>query len=48
MQLSLLNIVRCWLGGGYGEKKIDEELRRADHTYVKGDISERGPCPGKS
>lgn len=46
MQLSLINILRCFLGGGYGEKKITEEINKADHGYIKGDIQQRGPCPG--
>ena len=31
-----------------GEKKITDEINKADHTYIRGDISQRGPCPGLS
>jgi hypothetical protein len=47
MYVSLTNLIKAAVGGGY-TKKIQDPLHAedADHVYIRGDIVNRGPCPG--
>ncbi|KAL6251795.1 hypothetical protein RBB50_002005 [Rhinocladiella similis] len=47
MYLSLTNIIKTLFTGGYADKKPQAStVANDDHTYIKGDIEHRGPCPG--
>ncbi|KAK5207321.1 hypothetical protein LTR99_007274 [Exophiala xenobiotica] len=46
MYLSLFNIVKTLFTGGYGSKSQAPASINDDHTYIKGNIESRGPCPG--
>jgi hypothetical protein len=47
MQLTLSSIVKTTFTGGYLDKKTRENLAKpTDHTYIKGEPEQRGPCPG--
>ena len=52
MQLTILGAIRALLPFGNGAshaKAVEEELAKIqneDHTYIKGNDSDRGPCPG--
>jgi hypothetical protein len=47
MYVSLTNLVKAAVSGGH-TSKIQDPLHAedADHVYSRGDISNRGPCPG--
>jgi hypothetical protein len=47
MYLSVTNIVKSILSSGF--RKKDQNLTdqsNEDHAYIRGDITNRGPCPG--
>jgi Peroxidase, family 2 len=48
MYLSATNIVKSFFSSGYLEKgkKPTDPQTAVDHTYIRGDIANRGPCPG--
>jgi len=48
MYLSLTNIVKSVFTSGFQKKgtKAPEFPPDEDHTYIRGDIANRGPCPG--
>ena len=46
MHLTLLNILRSWFRGGYGEKSPKSIVNDDEHAYVRGKIKNRSPCPG--
>lgn len=48
MFVSATNIVQSLLGFGFqreGEKPV-VSLSQDDHAYLRGDVANRGPCPG--
>lgn len=45
MHLTIWNIIKSLLKGGYA-KENPKEAEDDDHTYIKGDVENRGPCPG--
>jgi len=46
MHLTITNIAKCFFTGGYQKKSQVETHDNVDHTYIRGDIANRGPCPG--
>ena len=45
MHLTIWNVIKSFLKGGYVKgdpKNVDDD----DHSYIKGDVEDRGPCPG--
>jgi hypothetical protein len=48
MYVSLTNIVKSIFSSGYTKKgqKPTNSLLDEDHTYIKGNPDDRGPCPG--
>ena len=45
MHLTIVNVIKSLFKGDFLKdppKNTDNE----DHTYIKGDIENRGPCPG--
>lgn len=46
MHLTLMNVIRSWLKGGYGDHGPKLIVDGDEHAYVKGSIENRGPCPG--
>jgi Peroxidase, family 2 len=48
MYLSVTNIVKSFFTPGFqkkGQKPTDSQSND-EHTYIRGDIADRGPCPG--
>ena len=47
MQLTIFNIIKIFVTGGF-QKSQNESLKDAeeDHAYIRGDVENRGPCPG--
>jgi hypothetical protein len=48
MYLSLTNIVKSFFTSGFQKKgqKPTNSQSNDDHAYIRGDIANRGPCPG--
>ncbi|KIW88400.1 uncharacterized protein Z519_10969 [Cladophialophora bantiana CBS 173.52] len=47
MYLTLTNVAKTVVTGGYRDKsQTASHQGEEDHTYIKGDIETRGPCPG--
>jgi hypothetical protein len=48
MYLSATNIVKSIFSSGYIDKnqKLTDAQSNDDHAYIRGDIADRGPCPG--
>lgn len=47
MYVSLTNLLKAAVGGGPATKTTDPlHEQDADHTYIRGDIENRSPCPG--
>lgn len=44
MHLTIRNIIKSWMTGGYDKHPHGPD--HDDHTYIRGDIEQRGPCPG--
>lgn len=45
MHLTIVNIIKSLVKGGFLTEPPKEDANE-DHAYVKGDIENRGPCPG--
>lgn len=46
MYLSLSNIIKGYFTGGYQADHTVKHIDDHDHQYIRGDIENRGPCPG--
>jgi Peroxidase, family 2 len=48
MYLSVTNIVKSFFTSGFQKKGQNptESQSNEDHAYIRGDITNRGPCPG--
>jgi Peroxidase, family 2 len=46
MYLTVTNIFKVLFTGGFQEKAPVKLLDDEDHTYIRGAIENRGPCPG--
>ena len=46
MHLTLTNIAKSAFTGGYQKKSQVGYRDDGDHVYIRGDIENRGPCPG--
>ncbi len=46
MYLTLSNILKTLFTGGYENNSQPPSNINDDHTYIKGNIENRGPCPG--
>jgi hypothetical protein len=45
MYLTLTNIIKILITGGFSKSEVEvpDDL---NHKYVRGNIEDRGPCPG--
>lgn len=46
MYLTITNLVKTFFTGGFKQGLQAQPADHGDHTYVRGDIENRGPCPG--
>jgi hypothetical protein len=45
MHLAISNIIKTFFTGGFQKKTQARSHDDEDHTYIRGDIENRGPCP---
>ncbi|KAL8947243.1 MAG: hypothetical protein Q9222_006457 [Ikaeria aurantiellina] len=46
MQLTIANILKTLFAGGFQTNSPAKILDDEDHVYIRGDVENRGPCPG--
>jgi hypothetical protein len=46
MYLTITNIIKNLFTGSFQKKSQVESHDDEDHAYIRGDIENRGPCPG--
>ena len=46
MQLTIFNIIKTLFAGSSQTSSQAKFLDDEDHAYIRGDIENRGPCPG--
>lgn len=46
MYLTITNIIRNFLGGGFQNQPQVKIHDDENHTYIRGESENRGPCPG--
>ena len=46
MHLTITNIIKTFLTRGFSQGFQAQPADREDHAYIRGEIENRGPCPG--